>query len=763
MRFPVLRRRALLVLVPLLVAVQPQGEAATPAFAVEESTISDLHTAIVSGQTTCQQVVQAYLARVKAYNGVCTALVTRDGGNIAPATGPTRLGKALTFPTRTIAASTIFPQLDQYRGLPLEFGRMEPTLSDPTVKQQYGLRVGLPNAGQVNALETLNIRGERSLSCKATCDTHPSKGSLPASCPKACDAFRQQPDALERAAELDREFGSKPDLAAMPMYCVAFAWKNWYDAKDMRATGGNDTAFALDFPPADSPDVARLRATGAISLAVANAARAGVTAAGPEKPRTNDPSTNVAYGVWGGQPCNPYDTERVPRGSSSGSGVAVATNLAACSICEQTGGSCKGPASRNNIVSLLTTKGITMDGGYGYQALGDRAGIHCRTVTDAVKVLDVIKGYESSDIYRALPPGLVPKEPYASFLVDAKAGGRPLRGVRVAIAREFMVKHTPNDVAISDQMDAEMKRVLRDQLGAELVESIDPQLADDPSVPNLRYTFAQAMAEVLPGVVPEYFWQKNPDGSLEFAVPGWDVTSVKYAVAVSTGKAPLSPRLNLRRISKKVDQYDGAFGWDRYLALRGDTRITDWAAYVRNTKFDIDEVRAGSVNAANVTDARADFKPGSTSISYVKMQTALRLIVQKVMSENGIDVFVNPETTLPPYRLGRASEPVVDYRDNTSCCQVFTALLGGPEMEVPAGYTQTAYEPEFALSKDGTDYVSVAGKVATPLPNPMPISLMLWAAPGHEPAMIRVSSAYESASRHRAPPPAFGPVKGTRP
>jgi Asp-tRNA(Asn)/Glu-tRNA(Gln) amidotransferase A subunit family amidase len=94
---------------------------------------------------------------------------------------------------------------------------------------------------------------------------------------------------------------------------------------------------------------------------------------------------------------------------------------------------------------------------------------------------------------------------------------------------------------------------------------------------------------------------------------------------------------------------------------------------------------------------------------------------------------------------------------------VFTALLGGPEMEVPAGYTQTAYEPEFALSKDGTDYVSVAGKVATPLPNPMPISLMLWAAPGHEPAMIRVSSAYESASRHRAPPPAFGPVKGTRP
>ena len=40
--------------------------------------------------------------------------------------------------------------------------------------------------------------------------------------------------------------------------------------------------------------------------------------------------------------CNPYDTERVTAGSSGGSGVAVATNLTMCSICETTGGSCRG-------------------------------------------------------------------------------------------------------------------------------------------------------------------------------------------------------------------------------------------------------------------------------------------------------------------------------------------------------------------------------------------------------------------------------------
>ena len=42
----------------------------------------------------------------------------------------------------------------------------------------------------------------------------------PPEAPPQCEAFRQQPDALERAAELDAKYGSKPDLAALPMYCI---------------------------------------------------------------------------------------------------------------------------------------------------------------------------------------------------------------------------------------------------------------------------------------------------------------------------------------------------------------------------------------------------------------------------------------------------------------------------------------------------------------------------------------------------------------
>ena len=743
---------------PALAALLLPALALGQEFRIEESTIDGMQKAIKDGRITCQGVVQAYLDRVRAYNGMCTALVTADGKPIAPARGRTLAGKPVTYPLQTVAASTFLPNLSEYKGPPIEFGRMETTVSDPSVQQQWGMRVGMANAGQVNALETLNIRGERSVTCKGKLDAPPSSGPLPKDAPAGCEEFRKQPDALEYAAQLDKQYGRNPDLKKMPMYCVVFAWKNWYDAKDMRATGGNDVKFAMDAPTADSPDVADLRAKGAISFAVANAARASNGGEGPEKAKSVFIGNTLAYAAWGGQPCNPYDTERVARGSSSGSGVAVSANFSACSICEQTGGSCKGPASRNGIVNILTTKGILGDGGYGYKHIGDRAGIHCRTVADAVKVLDAAKGFDTHDIYSSLPMNTIPKEPYTSFLVsDAQVASKPLEGMRIAMAREFMVKHTKNDIAISDQTDKEIKAVLRDKLGAELVETVDAKYTDDPSVPNVTYTFSDALAEILPINVPEYFWQKGADGKLEFAVPGWDVTSPEYLTALSRRKAPLSPKLNLRRVFKSATQTEGSLGWDVYLADRGDARVKDWKSWVANAKFDSDAGRANAMNAANTKDVRV--KPDD--ISYLKMHTVLQLVILKVMHENRIDAFVNPENTLPHFKLGQASEPSVDNRDPNGFGQAFTAMAGTPEITVPAGFNQVVYEPAFALNADKTKYETVTGTVPSKLPHPMPISLTFWAGPGDEPVLIKAASAYESATHHRKPPPSFGPVRLT--
>ncbi len=212
------------------------------AFRVEEATIADVHRAIQDGSTTCRAIVQTYIERARAYNGTCTQLVTRDGGSIAPGPGAVRAGSPVTFPASTTAIGSVLPKLEEYAGPPIDFGRMDATSSDPAVSQQYGMVVGLRNAGQINALSTLNVRGERSVSCKAQCDAPPGAGPLPASCPMACEAFRKQPDALERAAALDAQYGRHPDLKALPMYCVAFSFKDVYDTADMRSTGGGDVS-----------------------------------------------------------------------------------------------------------------------------------------------------------------------------------------------------------------------------------------------------------------------------------------------------------------------------------------------------------------------------------------------------------------------------------------------------------------------------------------------------------------------------------------
>jgi Asp-tRNA(Asn)/Glu-tRNA(Gln) amidotransferase A subunit family amidase len=640
---------------------------------------------------------------------------------------------------------------------------MEPTISDPGVVQQAGMRVGIPNAGQVNALETFNIRGERSVACKGAFDAHPSTGPLPPEAPPECEAFRQQPDALERAAELDAQYGSKPDLVAMPMYCVTVAFKDPFDTKDMRSTSGNDVAFAMDAPPFDSPVAARLRDKGAIIYAKATSHEFNAGPGDPggsAKPVTNFVSGGQAISSWSGQACNPYDTERVPRGSSSGSGVAVATNLVTVAICEQTAASCQGPASRNNATLILPTKGlIPGNGGIGNQGLMDRTGIIARTLEDGTRVLDAIKdpaaGYfDPNDVFTAVPKGYAAGTPYLQSLVAAAAasGGKPLQGVRIAILREHMVTPTKNHEAISRQIDTEIKTVLRDKLGADLVESIVPEHADDPEVPNLEYSFADAFSETLPRFMPEVFSRKTPSGELQFAVDGHDVQSYEYLLKLSRREAPLSDQISIDSITSLTgpNPLDFRFEMDRYLARRADRRITDWPSWVANAKFRDDAARAGAENWAQTKTTVSAGKAGRFTAGDVG-----RMALMAVMRRNHVSLFVHAENTVPtPKILG----PNV----GTASLDGITPLLGIPRVVVPAGYNATVYEPQFALNNDKTNYVSVLDP-ETPkstLPTPMPIAITFFAGPGDEATLLRTASAYEAATQHRRPPSAFGPVEG---
>ena len=337
-------RRSMHGLVVIAAALLAWPTRAQAPFTLEEASIADIQSAIRTGRTTCAEVVQGYIARARAYNGVCTALVTEDGMPIRPATGAVRAGTPLAFPTSTVALSSLVPGFDQYKGKTPDWGRMEPTASDPAVQQQYGMVVGLPNAGQINALTTLNLRGERSITCKGDFDKHPSEGALPPDAPAECEQFRKQPDALERAAELDAVYGRDFDTAAMPLYCTVMSFKAVYDTKDMHSTGGGDVSYATDFAPEDSTLVARLRESGAIIYAKAHNAEYNAGSGDPGGDAKVERPSVVQGGAresWGGTTCNPYDTTRDTGGSSGGSGASVAANLVVCSICESTGGSCR--------------------------------------------------------------------------------------------------------------------------------------------------------------------------------------------------------------------------------------------------------------------------------------------------------------------------------------------------------------------------------------------------------------------------------------
>ena len=408
------------------------------AFRLEEATIDDLHAAIRSGETTVVAVVQHYLARVRAYNGVASVLVTQDGAPVAAGDGRGARRRArCKFPTQTVKASTILPDLDKYKGPPLEFGRMEATASKPDVQQQFGMIVGIPNAGQLNAhrhaqhprraLGHLLGRVRQASVARARCRrTRRRSASSSASSPTRWSA---PPSST-------RQFGRNPDLEKMPMYGVVFSFKDPFDTKDMRSTGGGDARYDIDFPARDHVLVEQLRNKGAIIFAKAvnteYNGRAG-DPGGRNKPDKVLPSTlGYQRSTWAGNPSNPYDTTRsASLGSSSGSGVSVSANLVMASLGEETRASCRGPSNHNAVALILPHKAMLgFDGGaIGADIYCDRTGIHARKIGDCAKILDALKDpeqgyYDPRDPFTTVPRSSVLSTPYAGHAKGDRRGGR---------------------------------------------------------------------------------------------------------------------------------------------------------------------------------------------------------------------------------------------------------------------------------------------------------------------------------------------------
>jgi amidase len=764
-------------------------------FRLEEATIDDLHVAIRAGEITCVQVVQHYLDRARAYNGVASILVTEDGLPVDHARGVVRAGTPLVFPTETVAARTLLPDLDKYRGAPLELGRMEATASDPTVQQQYGMITGIPDAGQINALATLNIRGERSVTCRGEFDRHPSRGPLPPGAPPVCEIFRHYPDALERAAELDATYGRNPDLATLPMYSVVFSFKDPFDTKDMRSTSGGDAAYDIDVPARDHVLVEQLRNKGAIIYAKALATEYNGRAGNPggrHEPRAVLPSTlGYQRSTWGGNPANPYDTTRsASLGSSSGSGVSVSTNLVMASLGEETRASTRGPANHNAVALILPHKAMLgfVGGAIGADIYCDRTGILCRTIADCATVLDALKDpvdgyYDPRDPFTTVPRSSILATSYASH---TRMPGSPgaLAGMRLGVVRESMA-HPPGsltEVPIVTASAREIKTVLGGTLGATLVESTDPLWTRDPDLEVMKTDFRRALARLVPLFMPDLLFRLGPDGQplfKEFAaaieptefLPGQRFGSgtmkpIDYCVALAEGWIEPPANLDVATIQEQELAPTFRFQVPQYLTRRAADwkargfceTLVDFAQLNARSKFWGDDQRAAFRNWEELADPRNPLDGRQGVNERIMLRELLRRVDMMVILENRLDALVRLHTPWPPGKIGGAHQPRGG-PSNLSRESFYGPNAGLTEVLVPAGYVTTVYDPVFALSPDGMRYVPAPSRTPTTIPEPgLPFSLVFRCEPGKEDIVLKIASAYEAASRRRIPPPAFGPL-----
>jgi amidase len=572
----------------------------------------------------------------------------------------------------------------------------------------------IKHAHQLNALMTLNLRP----ASRERLGFDPRKAR---SMTDLADADPAVPDALEVAAKQDAYFASTGNLIG-PLHGVVFAIKDQYDTFDMRTTAGMDAAYANDRPPRDATFVKRLRDAGAIILAKANLGEMGT------------PNSRSSFG---GPFCNPYDTERSPGTSSGGSGSSVAANLVTCSIGEETGGSIHHPAKNNSLVGLAPTQELVSRVGMIGAALNTRVGPLCRTVKDVARVLEVIAGYDPQDELTAFNIGRLPSEPYRSF-----ANERTLNGMRIGVIREHMDKKlfTESHVGTIEIVERGINDLRG--LGATIV---DPgpggallQSCIDKYVPLYRNrAFIEQFANLFP-----------------LDANGKPLTDrIAQLVDMFFDPSLVPPGSTIRNINSGGNPGLTKYMLARYLRERGDTNIKSIRDLIDKSKFYRD-VRP----EAGFVDRKAELEELNSLLTLdmtrlLQDRFAYQEIVLQCMAQDNLDALVSPPGNIPAYILGAPIEPMTG--GATTGAGSIWGLIGQhgfPTLSVPAGFTTHVFDRVRDAAAPG------GMRLVGPVPAKLPVGIMFFGRPFSEPTLLRIASAYEAATKHRIPPPDFGPV-----
>ena len=189
------------------------------------------------------------------------------------------------------------------------------------------------------------------------------------------------PEALSIASELDKE--RKAGRVRGPLHGIPVVIKDNIDTHDRMTTTAGSLALAGSIPLQDSTVARKLRDAGAVILGKTNLS---------EWANFRSSHSSSGWSGRGGQTNNPYVLDRNPCGSSSGTGAAIAANLAAIGVGTETDGSILSPSSFTGIVGIKPTLGLISRSGIVPIAHSqDTAGPMARTVTDAAILLGALE------------------------------------------------------------------------------------------------------------------------------------------------------------------------------------------------------------------------------------------------------------------------------------------------------------------------------------------------------------------------------------
>jgi amidase len=630
---------------------------AKTAFRVEEATIADIQSAILDKKLTTVELVNLYLARIKAYNG---------------------------------------PGVEEPRGI---LGPIKP----------------IAHAKGINALGTLNLR-------PAARKTWGFDARKARSMTDAVDADPAMPDALETAAKLDAQFAQTGKLVG-PLHGVVIAIKDQYDTFDMRTTSGADAPYANDRPPHDATFITRLREAGAIILAKANM---GEYAAGFRS-------------SFGGTIVNPYDTTRVPAGSSGGSATAVTTNMVTVGIAEESGPSVRAPAQYANLVGISPTQELVSRVGMFNSCLNTRVGPVTRTVEDAARVLTVIAGYDPKDELTAFSIGRTPEQPYEAFTHE-----KSLKGMRIGVMREYMDKSVFSsplyvNIDIVDHAIEELK-----QLGATIVE------------PPAEGLFTAYIRRHLPALQNASWTKEHPelfpiDAS---GKPAQDQVGTLIDLAMDPARVP--GKVTLRDIAPEAIVGESKYGFNLYLRERGDPNIRTIDDLVAKSKF-FEDPYEGDKRATLVNNNKPLVMD---SAARLQRRFAIQQIILQAMADLKLDAVVYPTGLLPPRKINTPRDPNFNGIGNYGMW-TFLGVQGLPAITVPAGFTTQVWDriPDPKAPPPKEDDSPIATIVTGPVKARLPVGMDFLGRPFSEPVLLKIAAAYAAGTQHREPPVDYGPLK----